>query len=221
MSALGQKRTSRRSFDHLVCDQLHRGRDREAKRLGGLEVDDQLELGRPQYRKTGRAFAFQDAAGVTAELPISLRQLRAVAHQSAGDRELTPFIDRGDGLACSERDDLITVTIEEGIAGNQQRSGALCIEIRKCLVDLGLIGGANVDKLESDSPGRLFDTGYSSFSARKAGICEKCECLRLRQQFPQEPESLLLERQRKHRDPGDIAPREIETRDQTLLHRVR
>src|SRR5262245_22122963 len=69
------------------------------KRLGGPEVDDQLELGRPQYRKTGRAFAFQDAAGVTAELPISLRQLRAVAHQSAGDRELTKFIDRGDGLA--------------------------------------------------------------------------------------------------------------------------
>jgi hypothetical protein len=34
------------SLNHLVGDCQHAGRDRQAERPGGLEVDDELELGR-------------------------------------------------------------------------------------------------------------------------------------------------------------------------------
>ena len=44
MSALGQKRTLRLLFDHLVGTADERVGDGDAERLGGLEVDVHLDL---------------------------------------------------------------------------------------------------------------------------------------------------------------------------------
>ena len=53
MSALCQKRTSA-LFDHLVGASKQRLRPGESKRLGGLEIDDQLKLCRRLHWKVGR-----------------------------------------------------------------------------------------------------------------------------------------------------------------------
>jgi hypothetical protein len=45
------------SFDHLVGERHQGRRHVQADCLGGLEVDNQLELGRLQDRKVGRLFA--------------------------------------------------------------------------------------------------------------------------------------------------------------------
>src|SRR6478736_1798366 len=49
-----QERTLRHSFNHSVCPNEHRLRDRQAKRLGGIEVDHQPESGRLFYRQVPR-----------------------------------------------------------------------------------------------------------------------------------------------------------------------
>ena len=60
----------------------------EAERLGGLEVDDQLELGRLLHRQVGRLLALEDTAGVDADLAIEVSDAGPVAHQAAGRDEL-------------------------------------------------------------------------------------------------------------------------------------
>ena len=44
------------------------GGNREAERLGGLEVDDELELGRRLHRKIGWLLALENTAGIEASL---------------------------------------------------------------------------------------------------------------------------------------------------------
>ena len=47
-------------LDHLIRLEEERRGDREAERLGRLEVDDQLERSRPLHGQVGRLRTFQD-----------------------------------------------------------------------------------------------------------------------------------------------------------------
>ena len=51
-------------FDQLVGAQEEGLRDRQPERLGGLEIDDQLELRRLLDRKIGRLGTLQDSVDV-------------------------------------------------------------------------------------------------------------------------------------------------------------
>jgi hypothetical protein len=51
-------------FDHLVGAGEHRGRQIEAERLGGLEVDHQLVFGWRLYRQVGRLVALENTVDV-------------------------------------------------------------------------------------------------------------------------------------------------------------
>jgi hypothetical protein len=53
-----------RRLDHLVGKRQELVRHVEAQRLGGPEVDHQLELGRLQDRQVGWLRAFEEAADV-------------------------------------------------------------------------------------------------------------------------------------------------------------
>src|SRR5215472_11736968 len=74
-------------FDHLVGAGEQRRRNLKAERLGGCQIDDELELGRLHHRQIGWLGAFQNAAGIDANLAINVREIGAVAHQAADFRE--------------------------------------------------------------------------------------------------------------------------------------
>src|SRR5262249_43029887 len=52
------------SFDHLVGAGEQRGGNFEFEGSCGLDIDDELELGRPVDRQVGRLRAFEDATGI-------------------------------------------------------------------------------------------------------------------------------------------------------------
>jgi hypothetical protein len=113
------------SLDYLVGAGLQRERDSNTQRLGGFEVDGELEFGWLLDRQVGRHGTFENPARVaaaslfTSELEVKklalLRELvpqapliamlvnpinpsgnsASVAHQAAGQDKLTKLVDRG------------------------------------------------------------------------------------------------------------------------------
>ena len=61
----------------------------EAERLGGLEVDDQLELGRLLHRQVGRLLALEDAIDIAGCALVEIDIVDAIGCQSAADHVVT------------------------------------------------------------------------------------------------------------------------------------
>src|SRR5262245_29694816 len=77
MSAKGQKRTLR-LLDDLVGRGKQRLRNGQADRLRGLEIDNQLILGRRLHRHVGWLLALEDAIDVTRGKPDRIVRIRPV-----------------------------------------------------------------------------------------------------------------------------------------------
>ena len=59
----------------------------EAERLGGLEIDHQLVLGRRLHRQVGRLLALEDAIDVAGRAPVLVEQCQA--HRRSSRRRVT------------------------------------------------------------------------------------------------------------------------------------
>ena len=59
-------------FDHPVGATEQRQRQIEAKRLGRLEIDREVKLGRLHDRQVARRFALENPSGITARLMIGV-----------------------------------------------------------------------------------------------------------------------------------------------------
>src|SRR5262245_19666063 len=84
-----------RSFDHLVGAGKHRCRHFEAERLRGLQVDDEIELGRLHPRQVGGLLALKDSADIEPGLAIHIELIGAIADQLTGADSLAPRRHRG------------------------------------------------------------------------------------------------------------------------------
>jgi hypothetical protein len=116
-------------------------RDGEAERLGGLEIEDQLECGRLLDRQIGRLGALEDLSGVNADLAVGTGEAHSIADQAAGRGVFTPVIDRRDRMACRQRQELLAPAEEERVAGEDERAGMQLDEGCEGGVDLAFAAG--------------------------------------------------------------------------------
>src|ERR1700732_1783140 len=103
-------------FDDLIGASKKQLWDREAERLGGLEIDDQFEFRGLLDRQIGRLLALENPAGVNADLTVLTSKTASVAHQAAGRRELVIREDRGHQVAERIRSKQLTLNKEISIS---------------------------------------------------------------------------------------------------------
>src|SRR5215813_11606208 len=73
------------SFDHLVGARKQRLGNVEAKRFGGLEVDDQLELDRSLNWKVGGFGALENTIDIGSRSSVEVVGVHAIGHQGTGN----------------------------------------------------------------------------------------------------------------------------------------
>src|SRR5438552_17898977 len=72
------------SLNDLVRPLQQRRRDRQPERLGGLEVDHQLELRRLLNGEVARFGALQDLVDEDRRAPLEIGRIRIIGHQATG-----------------------------------------------------------------------------------------------------------------------------------------
>src|SRR5215471_20646242 len=85
--------TSRLS-DHLIRPIKHRLRNRQTDLLSRLQINHQLKLLRLLDRQVGRLSTFKDFVYVNGCATVDVREVRPVAHESAGIHSLSGAVDR-------------------------------------------------------------------------------------------------------------------------------
>src|SRR5262249_6958341 len=75
------------------------------ERLGGLEVEHQLVLGRRLYRQVARLLALEDAIYIPSPAPELVDEIGPIGDQAAGGGQAAVKIERGEFVTGRQRND--------------------------------------------------------------------------------------------------------------------
>ena len=107
MSALGQKRTWRQSFNHLIGAPDERIWDIETKGFCCLQIDNQGDFRGLMHRQVARLLTLKNAAGLNASLTIRFRWAVAITHKAAGNGKVACRVNCRSCIACGQRSELL------------------------------------------------------------------------------------------------------------------
>jgi hypothetical protein len=137
-------------FDHLVGAREQRGRNREAERFGGLEVDVQHDFGCLLDRQFGRLVALENPAGIDSGQAVRVGGIGAIAHQPTSRDKLVGYAPtRWDAVAGRQRRNLTRPAYEESVWSDDERSSLQLAKLGKGR--LNVADGTGLQEFNSNS----------------------------------------------------------------------
>src|SRR5215467_4716356 len=112
-------------LDHFIRPRQQRLRDRQAKGFGGLEVDDQLELGGLLDRQVAGLGALEDLVDIDGGASGLLEEVRYIRHQATLTSVVLVLEHRGEPELNRPVQDPPAVKEEERVIQREQRIGTL------------------------------------------------------------------------------------------------
>src|SRR6476660_5117608 len=129
------------SLDHLIGARRQPGRHVKAERLGGFQVDHELEPGGLIDRQVGGLFALENPSDVKSGTTISIQSVVAIAHQAALFDKFPVGVHVGDSVSRGQRDNLLAPAGKEWIPTNKKRAGAPLSQGNEGGIDLAWAAG--------------------------------------------------------------------------------
>jgi hypothetical protein len=125
-----------------------------AKRLGGAEVDDQLEFDWLLHGKCARTFASQDAIDIGCGAARQIDYIGPVGQEPPGRGTFFPWIDRRKTHIGRQPCDTLAMPISENIRSDDQAAAGLAGELGNSALDLRLIADGILNKFQRKRLGR-------------------------------------------------------------------
>src|SRR4029077_4136056 len=136
MSALCQKRTLARLFDHLVGPRKQCLRQVNSNRLGGLEIYDQFEFCWFLDRKVTWPLTLKDLVHISRGATKQFDVARRIRHETPRVDILSVWIHARQPLHRREFNDLFSVSKQKAIGDHRHRMGARIGNRGKGVVEL-------------------------------------------------------------------------------------
>src|SRR6516165_3412076 len=192
--------------------------DRQAERLGGLEIDHELDLGLLLDRQLARLGTFEDFARVDANLAICIDETGVIAHQTARRDELASSIDCRNAMLRRQRHEPIASAVEEVIGADEERIGMPLDEGREGRVEIAFRAGVQDNNF---SPKRACCCLYISllgFGTRSGRVDEKGDQPSVRHDLAQELQAFWHKLNGEYAYARQVAIRPVEARDKADPH---
>src|SRR5262245_66420228 len=92
--------------------------------IGGLEINDQLNLHRLLNRQVGGFLTLENAAGVDADLTVRVRKAVSIADQAACYGVLAKWVHRGHRVMRGQCDELLVPAVEAWMTADYECAGS-------------------------------------------------------------------------------------------------
>jgi hypothetical protein len=162
-------------LDHLVGGGQQRFRDGNAERLGGLHVDNQLDLRRLLHREIGRLVALENAAGINPSLVYLIATSASIGHQASSEGMLTESVDRGQPIAGRQRRELFHTPGVEGIVADQDGTNMLLRKSCECRFEIAIGAGIHNNELQAQHARRRLQVCDGGLGNRKRRVRQNAE----------------------------------------------
>jgi hypothetical protein len=107
-------------FDHLVGDGEHARRNVEAKRLGGLDIDNEFKFGRKLERQVRRFCTLKNSSDVHPGVSPSVQLAGTIAHQPSILHIFAQIVHRGHLVSRFQRKEVVAIAGEQRAADDNK-----------------------------------------------------------------------------------------------------